>query len=100
MLRTTFAIWCLRSLIERAVTIAARHMLSDRAGLLEALDKAGIDSPDVRATLESTSNLLQQVQIEADSMDCLTDVIDRVHLRDDGISVTLRIQVPSVISRL
>jgi site-specific DNA recombinase len=80
--------------IERAVTIAARHMLSDRAGLLEALEKSGIDSPDVRATLESTSNLLQQLQTEAASMDCLTDLIDRVHLRDDGISVTLSIQVP------
>ena len=79
--------------IERAVTIAARHMLSDRAGLLEALEKSGIDSPDVRATLESTSNLLRQLQIEAGSA-CLTDVIDRVHLRDDGISVTLKIQVP------
>jgi len=80
--------------IERAVTVAVRHMLSDRAGLLEALEKSGIDSPDVRATLESTLNLLQQLQIEADSMDCLTDVIDRVHLRDDGISVTLKFQVP------
>ena len=79
--------------IERAVTIAARHMLNDRAGLLEALEKSGIDSPDVRATLESTSNLLQQLQIEADSMACLTDVIDRVHMRDDGISVTLKFQV-------
>jgi len=79
--------------IERATTIAARHMLSDRAGLLEALEKSGIDSPDVRATLESTSNLLLQLQIEAGKA-CLTDVIDRVHLRDDGIAVTLSIQVP------
>src|SRR5271167_3453968 len=80
--------------LERAVAIAARHILSDRAGLLEALEKSGIDSPDVRATLESTSNLLRQLQIEADSMDCLSDVIDRVHLRDDGISVALGIQIP------
>ncbi len=80
--------------IERAVAIAARHILGDRAGLLETLEKSGIDSPDVGATLESTSNLLRQLQIEADSMACLTDVIDRVHLRDDGTSVALRIQVP------
>ena len=59
--------------IERAVTIAARHMLSDRAGLLEALEKSEIDSPDVRATLESTSNLLRQLQIKADSMACLVE---------------------------
>jgi hypothetical protein len=76
------------------VAISARHILSDRTGLLEALEKSEIDSSDVRATLESTSNLLGQLQIEAGSMACLTDVIDRVHLRDDGISLTLRIQVP------
>jgi len=80
--------------IERAVAIAARHILSDRAGLLEALEKSGIDSPDARATLESTSNVVRQLQTEANSTACLTDVIDRVQLRDDGISVTLGIQVP------
>ena len=48
----------------------------------------------MRATLESTSNLLQQSQIEAAAMACLTDLIDRVHLRDNGISVALGIQVP------
>ena len=80
--------------IERAVAIAARHILSDRAGLLEALEKSGIDSPDVRATLESASNLLRRLQIEADGAACLAEVIERVELRDDGISVTLRIQVP------
>ena len=51
--------------IERAVAIAARHILSDRAGLLEALEKSEIDSPDVRATLESTSNLLRQLQTDS-----------------------------------
>jgi hypothetical protein len=75
------------------VTIAARHMLSDRAGLLEALEKSGIASPDVRATLESTTNLLRQLQIEAEATACLVEVIDRAELHDDGISVTLRIQV-------
>ncbi len=35
--------------LERAVAIAARHILSDRAGLLEALEKSGIDSPDLES---------------------------------------------------
>ena len=48
----------------------------------------------MRATLESTSSLLRRLQTEGDSMACLTEVIDGVQLRDDGISVTLRIQVP------
>jgi len=76
------------------VAIAARRTLSDRAGLLEALEKSEIDSPDIGATLESTSNLLRQLQTECDSMPCLNEVIDRIQLRDDGISITLRIQVP------
>jgi len=76
------------------VTIAARRMLSDRAGLLEALEKSGIDSPDVRATLESTSSLFQRLQDEADAAACLVESIERTELRDDGISVTLKIQVP------
>ena len=80
--------------IERAVAIAARHILIDRASLLETLEKSEIDSPDIRATLETTSNLLRRLQNEADATAGLVEVIDRAELRDDGISVTLRIQVP------
>ena len=80
--------------IERAVTIAARHILSDRAGLLEALEKSEIDSPDVRATIESASNLLRRLQNEGDATACPVELIARVELRDDGITVTIRIEVP------
>ena len=65
------------------MTIAARRMLSDSAGLLEALEKSGVDSPDVRATLETTSTLLRQLQIEAEATACLVEVIDRAELRGD-----------------
>ncbi|MFZ0245187.1 recombinase family protein [Candidatus Binatus sp.] len=80
--------------IERAVTIAARHILNDRAGLLETLEKSGIDSPDVRATLELASNLFQRLQDQADAAACLVERIERAELRDDGISVMLRMEVP------
>jgi site-specific DNA recombinase len=80
--------------LERAVAIAARQIVSDRAGLLEALEKSEIDSPEVRATLESASNLLRQLQNEADAVACLVESIERAELHDDGISVTLRIDVP------
>ena len=80
--------------LERAVAMAARHILSDRAGTLEALEKSELDSPDVRATLESASNLSRRLQNEADKAACLVEIIVRVELRDDGIAVTLGIQVP------
>jgi hypothetical protein len=80
--------------LERALSIAARHVLSDRAGLLEVLERSGIDSPDVRATLESVSGLFLRLEKEAAAAECIGEVISRAELRADGISLTLRIEVP------
>src|SRR6202521_1325670 len=41
--------------LERAVAIATQHILSDRAGMLEELERSEVQSADVRATIESTS---------------------------------------------
>ena len=78
---------------ERAVGTAARHILSDRAGLLDALEKSGLESPDVRATLELASNLVRRLQDEADGTVSLGEIVSRVELSDDGIAVTLGIEV-------
>ena len=61
--------------LERAVVIAARRILSDRAGLLEALEKSAIDSPDLGATLESASNFSRRLQNEADAAAALLDIV-------------------------
>jgi site-specific DNA recombinase len=86
--------------LERAVAIATKKILSGRAGLLEALEKSEIDSPDLRATLESASNLFRRLQNEADATACLVEVVARVELRDEGVSVTLTIQVPCARARV
>lgn len=79
--------------LERAVAIAARYILSDRAGLLEALEKSGIDSPDLTATLESASNFSRRLKNEADAAAALVEIASKVEMRDDGITVTLRMEV-------
>src|SRR4029077_20678728 len=61
----------------------ARHILNDRAGLLEALEKSGIDSPDLRTTLESASNFLRKLQNEADGAAALVQIVSKVEMRDD-----------------
>ncbi len=80
--------------IERAVATAVGRILNDRAGLLDALQKSGIESPDARAALELGAVLSQRLAKEADAGACLVELVDRVVLRDDGVSVTLAIQVP------
>jgi site-specific DNA recombinase len=81
--------------LERTVAIAARHLLSDRASLLQALESSDINAPDPRAILESASSLLIRLQNESDAAACLVELISRVELRSDGIALTLKIQVLS-----
>ena len=49
------------------MAIATQHILSDRAGMLEVLERSGLQSPDIRATLESTSALCRRLENEADA---------------------------------
>ena len=48
----------------------------------------------VSATLESASNLSRRLQRETDAAASLVEIVRRAELRDDGIAVTLAIEVP------
>jgi len=76
------------------VAIAAQHILSDRAELLEVLERSQLQSPDVRGTLDATSALCRRLQNEAEARSCMAELIDRIELHGDGIRVTLHIQIP------
>ena len=80
--------------IERAVAIAGRQILNDHAGLLKALEKSEIDSPHVRATLDSASDLARRLEAETDAARCIAEIVERVELCDDGISLALKIPIP------
>jgi DNA invertase Pin-like site-specific DNA recombinase len=79
--------------IERAVAIAARGILNDHPSLLEALEKSRIDSPDVTSTLASTADLHRRLENQTDAVTCMAELIDRIQLCDDGISVTIKLQI-------
>jgi site-specific DNA recombinase len=66
--------------IERAVSIAARELLNDRAGVLEALQRADLESPDLRATLESTSAFCRRLEDAAKVAACIAELVNRVEL--------------------
>jgi len=79
--------------LERAVAIGMRLILSDRPGLLQSLEQSEIDSPDVGALLESLSTFLKPENNQLDEANSLDEIIGRVQLRDDGISITLGIEI-------
>ncbi len=76
------------------MAIAVRQILDDRAGLLDAIEKSGIELPDVRAALESTVALSRPLADEPDAAACMVELVERVELRDDDISATLKIPAP------
>jgi site-specific DNA recombinase len=80
--------------LERAVAIAAQHILSDRAGMLEVIEHSQLKSPDIRATLDSSIVFCRRLQDEADARTCMAEIIDRIELCDDGIRVSLKLTVP------
>jgi len=65
-----------------------------RAGLLQSLEQSEIDSPDVGALLESLSTFLKPENNQSAAAKSLDELIGRVQLRDDGISITLGIEIP------
>ena len=58
------------------------------------LERSGLQSPDISAAIESTFALSRRLENEADSKDCMVELVDRIELCDDGVRVTLRIRVP------
>jgi DNA invertase Pin-like site-specific DNA recombinase len=82
--------------IERAVAIAARAILDDRPAMLEALEKSEIESPDVRATLETATDYGRRLTAQIDVAACLTDLVERVELLEQGIRVSIKLPVPSI----
>jgi site-specific DNA recombinase len=79
--------------LERAVAIAVQQILSDRAGMLDVIERAQLKAPDIRGTLDSASVLCRKLQDQADARSCMAEIIDRIELCDDGIRVTLKLTV-------
>ena len=76
--------------LERAVAIATQHILSDRAGMLEVVERSGLQSPDLRTTIESTSAFSRRLENQANTKACMVELIRRIELSNDGVRVTLR----------
>ena len=79
--------------LERAVAIAAQQILSDRAAMLEVIERSQLKAPDIRGTLDSSSVLCLRLQDQADARTCMSEIIDRIELCDDGLRVTLKLTV-------
>jgi len=84
--------------LERAVAIAAQHILSDRAGMLEVIEHSQLRAPDLRGTIDSSMVLCRRLQDEAEARTCMAEIIERIELCNDGIRVALKLTVPCALA--
>ena len=78
--------------IEHAVTAAAARMLGDRSALVAALREAQVPASKLPAALAAAASAREKLLSETDRGSALTSLIERVELRQDGLSITLSLQ--------
>jgi len=80
--------------IERTVSIAAQQILADRAGIAQALEGARVDMVRLPSVLRSSQEWVRRLHSESEAGPALTQLTERVELRCDGISLSLKLPLP------
>jgi DNA invertase Pin-like site-specific DNA recombinase len=75
--------------IERAVALAARRMLDDRAAIAAALQEAGFPASQIPDALHLAIEVGKRLASEIEAPEALAKLIDHVELQQDGIRITL-----------
>ena len=79
--------------LEDRVAAAVREMLDDQALVLEAAQKADIDSRQVDHVLHVARTWSRRFQIEAERTTALAALVDRVELKNDGMGVSIKLPI-------
>lgn len=74
---------------ERAVIVAAKAFLDDKAAVLAALEESGLGIQDVREVLNLTSKLSRRLSSETEAAAALAEIVEKVQLSAGGIQVHL-----------
>jgi site-specific DNA recombinase len=81
--------------LERAVAIAARSILDDKAAILEALQVAGMGEVDINPIFTLTAEWRERLLTERERSVALVELVEKAVLTDEGIRLGLKLSVPS-----
>ena len=79
--------------LERAVAIAARVILDDKAAILEALQVAGMGDTDPNQIFTLVAELRERLLAERERSVALVELVEKAVLTDEGIRLGLNIRV-------
>jgi len=81
--------------IEHTVIKAVQHILTDRHVITSAMQDAGIDSHHIPHILKTAGDISKKLKSETSAADMIPAMINRIDLRQDGI--TLNLSLASII---
>jgi site-specific DNA recombinase len=81
--------------LERAVAIAARSILDDKAAILEALQVAGMGEADLNQVFTLVAEWSERLLAERERSMALVELVEKAVLTDEGIRLGLKVSVPS-----
>ena len=80
--------------LERAVAIAARSILDDKAAILEALHVAGMGDTDLNPVFTLVAQCCERLLTERERSTALVELVEKAVLTDEGIRLGLNIAAP------
>jgi site-specific DNA recombinase len=80
--------------MERAMAIAARSILDDKAAFLEALQVAGMGDADINSVFTTVAEWRERLLAERERSIALVELVERAVLTDEGIRLGLKITIP------
>jgi site-specific DNA recombinase len=83
--------------IERRVATAAKMILDERTAILADAEQSDSDASQIKSILDAASAWSSRLRSEAEAVEALGLLVDRVELRQDGIR--LSIKLPIVLSQ-
>jgi DNA invertase Pin-like site-specific DNA recombinase len=81
--------------LERAVSIAARTILDDKAAILEAVQVAGMGDADINPIFGLVAEWTERLLAERERSKALVELVEKAVLTDEGIRLGLNIPVLS-----
>ena len=79
--------------LERAVAIAARSILDDKAAILEALQVAGMGDADINSVFSTVAEWRERLLAERERSTALVELVEKAVLTDEGIRLGLKMPV-------
>jgi site-specific DNA recombinase len=80
--------------LERAVAIAARIILDDKAAILEGLQVAGMGDIDINSVFTVVAEWRERLLAERERSTALVELVEKAVLTDEGIRLGLYIPIP------